>query len=89
MAVDGANFPWCGGGGGNQDAAKKKREDFHIVSMQALRVRKTQLSVLGEGETGRLKDSRGTAETGRRGDQQTTALAIAGQIARTKGISHG
>jgi hypothetical protein len=45
--------------------------------MQALRVRKTQLSVLGEGETGRLKDSRGTAETGRRGDQQTKDLATA------------
>jgi hypothetical protein len=80
MAVDGANFPWCGGGGGNQDTAKKKREDFHIVSMQALRVRKTQLSVLGEGEMRRLKDE----ETKRPKD-----LATAGQIARTKGISHG
>jgi hypothetical protein len=58
MAVDGANFPWCGGGGGNQDTAKKKREDFHIVRMQALRVRKTQLSVLGEGEMRRLRDQK-------------------------------
>jgi hypothetical protein len=48
--------------------------------MQALRVRKTQLSVLGEGEMRRLKDE----ETKRPKD-----LATAGQIARTKGISHG
>jgi hypothetical protein len=43
-------------------------------------MRKTQLSVLGEGETGRLKDE----EMKRLKD-----LATAGQIARTKGISHG
>jgi hypothetical protein len=48
--------------------------------MQALRVRKTQLSVLGEGETGRLKDEE---------SKRPKDLATAGQIARTKGISHG